>query len=326
MKITVTKLPHSEVKIEVVYTAEEFAPYWDRAKEKALVGVRVKGFRPGNAPEGLAEAGIDYDKVLGDATEETVRAALRTASDEEGLRFLGAPRVELKEHHNGISFMALAAVFPEIKLGRYKEIARAVLTEKRELSAGDTEVEDAVGWLLKSRKQEQLTDEFARTVGEFKGAADLKVSIREGILAEKTVHEADRKRAKMVEEIAKASKLDPPELMVERVAGGLADELRGTLESGGASFDEYVKAHYTDMAGLRAFLRPRAEANVLSNLVMHKIAEQEHLEPTPEEVQGEAARMTAQHKEKNFDAQRIFDYSYGKLQTEKVYRFLEEQK
>lgn len=325
MKKSVTKLPHSEVKIEVSYAAEEFASYWERAMDAARSRVRVKGFRPGAAPKELAEAGIDHDAVLREATEEAVKGALAAASDEEGLTFLGSPRVEVKEHDKGLTFTIQAAVFPEVKLADYKKIARTVMQEKREIAVSDKEVEDAVGWLLKSRKAEALTDEFARALGEFKDAADLKASVREGILVEKTVHEADRKRAKAVEEIAKASKIDLPEMMVERVTDGLVNELKAMLVSGGAlNFDEYVAAHYKDTAGLRAHLRSRAEANVSSNLIISKIAELERLEPTPDEVEEGAGRLTVQHKN-SVDPKRIFEYSYGKLQTEKVYRFLESQ-
>lgn len=324
MKRSIEKLPHSEVKIEVSYTTEEFAPYWERAKERALAGVRVKGFRPGMAPKGLAEAGIDHDKVLQEAVQEAVKGALRAASNEEGLAFLGSPRVEVKEHDKGLAFTIHAAVFPEVKLADYKKVARKVMAEQREIAVDDKEVEDSVAWLLKSRKAETLTDEFAKSVGEFKDAADLKTSIREGLMAEKTVREADRKRAKVIEEIAKASKLDLPEVMVERVTDGLVGELKAMLDAGGADFDEYVKKHYTDAAGLRAHLRPRAEANVSSNLVITKIAEAERLEPTPEEVDEEAAKLTPQLKN-SFDKRKILEYSYGKLRTEKVYRFLESQ-
>ena len=324
MKRSIAKLPHSEVRIEITYTAEEFAPYWDRAKERALSGVRIKGFRPGMAPKELAEAGIDHDNVLNEAVEEAVKSALNAVGGEERLRFLGSPKVEVKEHDKGLAFTIQAAVFPEVKLADYKKIARAVMQEKREVAVDDKEVEDSVAWLLKSRKAEMLTDEFAKSVGEFKDASDLKANIREGLLAEKTVHEADRKRAKVVEEIVKASKIDLPEVMIAHASDQMADELKATLQGGGANFDEYVQKHYTDMAGLRAHTRPRAEANVASNVVIHTLAESEHLEPTPEEVEEEVTKLAPQLKN-SFDKQKIFEYSYGKLQTEKVYRFLESQ-
>lgn len=311
MKKSVTKLPNSEVQIEISYTAEEFAPYWERAKAQALSGVRVKGFRPGMAPKELAEAGIDHDKVLNEAVEEAVREALAASRDEEGLVFLGSPRVEVKENDKGLAFVVQAAIFPEVKLADYKKVAAGVMREKREITVSDKEVEDAVGWLLKSRKTEALTDEFAKSVGGFKDVADLRASVREGLVAEKTVREADRKRAKMIEEIAKASKLDLPEVMVERVMDGMAEELKATLKAG-------------DAAGLRAHLRPRAQANISSNLIIGKIAELEHLEPTPEEVEEEAAKLAPQIKN-SFDKRKVFEYSYGKLQTEKVYKFLESQ-
>jgi hypothetical protein len=52
--------------------------------------------------------------------------------------------------------------------------------------------------------------------------------------------------------------------------------------------------------------------------VLLKIAEAERLEPTPEEISEEAARM-------NLDPKEHYDYSYGIVRSKKVFAFLEQQ-
>jgi FKBP-type peptidyl-prolyl cis-trans isomerase (trigger factor) len=323
MKRSIVKLPRSEVRIDVSYTTEEFAPYWERALDAACSEVHIKGFRRGTAPKELARTSVDHNRVFRGAIEEAARDALRAASNEEGLQFLGVPKVEIAERNGGVSFSIKVAVFPDVQLGDYKKIARGVMQEKRELAVSDEEVENAVKWLLKSRKAEELTDEFARGVGNFKNAEDLKTSIREGLLEEKAAREVDRKRAKMIEEIARASKIDLPAVMVERVLDQMVEDLKATLEAGGVNFNDYVAKHYKTFEELRASFLPRAEASVAGNLVINKIAEIEKLEPTPDEVEEEANKMMLRHYA--LDPKQAFDYSYGTIRAEKVYKFLESQ-
>ena len=72
-------------------------------------------------------------------------------------------------------------------------------------------------------------------------------------------------------------------------------------------------------ADLRKQMRPRAEQNVAQNLVMYQIAKDEKLEPTKEEVEADA-------KQNNVDLETHYDYSYGRVQNQKVFAFLEAQK
>ena len=50
MKVKVEKLEGSKVKVEVVLTKEEFNEQYEKAFEKVLKDVEVKGFRKGKVP------------------------------------------------------------------------------------------------------------------------------------------------------------------------------------------------------------------------------------------------------------------------------------
>lgn len=161
------------------------------------------------------------------------------------------------------------------------------------------------------RKLPELNDEFVQTLGPtFKTVADLKKNIEEGLTIEKKEKESERVRLKMLDEIAKDSKMELPEIMVERTLASMVADVKRMLPK---EPDQSPEAFEKD---LREKMRARAEQNVASNLVMYQIAKDEKIEPTKEEVEADA-------KQNNVDLEKHYDYSYGRVQNQKVFAFLE---
>lgn len=157
-----------------------------------------------------------------------------------------------------------------------------------------------------------LTDEFASGLGEkFKTVEDLKKSIREGMTMEKQEKELEKLRIKVLEEIAKDSKMDIPDIMVERTLDDMMDQYGQYLKGDAvdAKQEEFKKE-------MRNKLRERAVANVANNLVMYKVAQEQNLVPTAAEIEAEAAHH-------NVDAEKQHEQLYAMLQNKKVFEYLE---
>ena len=161
------------------------------------------------------------------------------------------------------------------------------------------------------RKLPELNDEFAKSLGpNFSSIADVRESVSKGLAFEKEEKEKDRIRAKMLQEIVKASRIDPPEIMVDKTLDTLIKEVKAMVKHSEAD-------PYTD-AELKKELGNKARERLLANLVIHKIVETEHLEPTAEEIKDEA-------RLRNLDPEKNYDYNYGIVQHRKVFEFLERQ-
>lgn len=161
------------------------------------------------------------------------------------------------------------------------------------------------------RKLPELNDEFVKTLGPtLKSIADLKKNIEEGLTVEKKEKEDERIRLKVLEEIAKDSKMELPEIMVERTLVAMIEDVKKMLPK---EPNQSPEAFEKD---LREKMRVRAEQNVATNLVMYQIAKDEKLEPTKEEVEADA-------KQNNVDLEKHYDYSYGRVQNQKVFALLE---
>lgn len=299
MKTTFKKLPGSKIELEASLTKDEFLPYYEAAHSRALQSVHLKGFRPGTAPRDLAEKAVNREEVFNEAMEEAVRRSLDEISKDNEWTLIDAPKIELENTEDlGLRYKAALTVFPEIKLGNYKKIAKKVLAERKEIKTEPKEVDDILDWIRNSRKKgaqiPELTDDFAKSLGKFNSVEELRKSITDGLLMEKEMKERDRLRVKILDEIIENSKIDTPDVMVAKT--------RGNLEK------QYGPATKID--------DDRAKKDVERNLVMYKIAQIEHLEPTEEEI---VKRQGGVENKQNYQ------YYYGIIQNEKVFEFLENQ-
>ncbi|MFH1758960.1 MAG: trigger factor [Patescibacteria group bacterium] len=299
MKHSFKKLPGSMMELEVDLTQEEFDKYYQPIYEEALSEVELKGFRKGAAPRELSARAVNKAKVFEDATTDAVRFSLNELVQDNKWILVDKPVVEITSGTDGLKYQAKITLFPEVKVADYKKIAkknidvRHPIIEKMEV--GDEEIEKSLYWLKKSRIKDgvepNLDDEFAKSVGKFESLSDLKSKIRSGLLEEKKWQEKEKTRIKMLEEIAEKSKIDIPQIMVDK-----------TKENYKCAEEE-------------------ARKRVTNHIIINEIAQKENLRPDEKEIEAEVAKY--QHQADQLDKSRFYDYIYGILQNKKVFEFLE---
>ena len=141
----VEKLEKSRVALEIAVGAEEFEAAVAKAYAKTRSRISVPGFRPGKAPRKMIEklygAGVFYS----DAVDEAFPEAYTKAVESEKLRTIGYPEVELVGDvtQDGFTFKATVAVYPEVKLGKYKGVS----AEKEEVKVSAEDVNERLGEL-----------------------------------------------------------------------------------------------------------------------------------------------------------------------------------
>lgn len=156
------------------------------------------------------------------------------------------------------------------------------------------------------REVPALTDDFAKGLGKFEKAADFRKSVQAGIAKEKEEKENERIRIKILEAIAKNSKIEPPQIMAERTLDNLVAKYKTILKDSAKESE------------LRKSLEEKAKNEVAGNLILYQIAKGQKIEPTKEEVEAEANKLAGK-----FDPQKVYDYSYGIVQNRKVFEYLE---
>lgn len=306
MKSSFAKQTGSIVDLKVELSLEEFKKYWEPAFEDAIANVHLKGFRPGQAPREMAKQYVNEEKVFEKAAHDAVRFSLNEVIEDNGWAVIDKPQVSINSEDKGFSYTAKLTLFPEIELGDYKQIAKRFNSEMvenaKKIEVAEKEVDDTLEWLKKSRNASELNDAFAQSLSSnFKTLTDLRQNTKEGILMEKKIQEKEKNRLKILEELIGESKVEIPQVMIDKTRAQVEKERPG------------AKAEDMEAA---------ARKRIMMQLIVYKIAQIEGLNPVKEEIEEELARMPKNDK---VDTSKFYDYIYDVLQNKKVFEFLENQ-
>ncbi|MBE6939490.1 MAG: trigger factor [Ruminococcaceae bacterium] len=115
------KLEKSKVALTIEVSAEEFEAAINKAYLKQRGKINMPGFRPGKAPRKMIESMYGVEVFYEEAVNIVLPDAYEGAVKEQGLEVVGYPEVELENcGKEGVTFKAVVAVYPEVKLGQYK--------------------------------------------------------------------------------------------------------------------------------------------------------------------------------------------------------------
>jgi trigger factor len=135
---------------------------------------------------------------------------------------------------------------------------------------------------VKRQALPELSDEFAREVGDFESLVALRAAVREDLEAEARREADARVRSDLIDQIAAANNVAVPPSLLDRAlaayasAYGIADDQRGRFAS------EF---------------RPVAEAGVRRDLIVARVAEQAGLAATPEALAARIAEVAGRRNE-----------------------------
>jgi trigger factor len=121
VKLTVERLPESQVLLDIVADDDEFAKAMDRAYRQVAKQVAVPGFRKGKAPRNMIERLYGRGVFLEEANKELMTDLYRRALDQEALRPVGEPEVEVVGTEP-LAFKVTVPIFPTVEPGAYGEV------------------------------------------------------------------------------------------------------------------------------------------------------------------------------------------------------------
>ncbi len=175
----------------------------------------------------------------------------------------------------------------------------------------------------------EITDEFAKGVGNFSNVQELEKNIRKGIEQEKEQAEKDRRRGQILETIAEKTEGDIPSVLIERENENLTANFKEQIKSKtGLSFEDYLtKAKKTEEEMLKS-LSEEAKKRVKQFLILKQIAEKEKIGASEEEIKEESDKIlkryqSTQEAEKDIDAKQLKAYTEEVVKNEKVFKLLE---
>lgn len=353
MKIKLTKLPKSEIQLDIVVDEKAFETYRERGFKSIQQVVEIDGFRKGNAPEDMIIKKYGEMTILEEMANIALRDAYVEAIKEHKFNPIADPKVTITKLAKGnpLELTMIVPIIPEVELPSYKKIAKEAVVTDEKIEVTDKDIDDVVEELRKGRSHQhahdheghnhadheghdhphdevalpELNDEFAQGFGDdFKTLNDLRTKIGENMKLEKEQKLREKRRAAIMEKLIAETKTELPEAIIENELSNMLSQMKADVTRYGGTWQEYLQHSKKTEEEMKSSWRDDAGKRAMSQLVLHKIAEAEKLIATEQEVEVELVRLMTQMQD--VDEERAKGYLYQALTNEKVLKFLEESK
>ncbi len=115
IKVT-TKSAPSQVTLTISVDEQFIAPYKQAVLKRLKKDVKISGFRPGMAPDNLAEKELGEARVQADVLDEVIMHAYSRAVRDEKIETVASPKITLKKFvpYTDLEFEAEAPIMPNI--------------------------------------------------------------------------------------------------------------------------------------------------------------------------------------------------------------------
>jgi trigger factor len=200
--------------------------------------------------------------------------------------------------------------------------------QKKELAGKDVEFTVRIKAVQKMDIPE-MTDDFAKKLGNFENVDALKKNVNDGLLTEKQKAETDRLRNAMLEKISEEMSADIPDSLInlekQRVLEDLKERVRQGLQ---VSFEEYLKKINKTEKELLDSFSEQAQKRARFGLALAEIAKSEKIEATEDEIAKETQDFLKKYPDvktvqSQFDPDRLREYIKEAIMNEKTFKFLD---
>ena len=147
---------------------------------------------------------------------------------------------------------------------------------------------------IKQKALPELSDDFAKELGEFTGLDAVRKQIRDNMEAEKRHTAEHEAKDKLVAELVKRNDFEVPESLIERQIDLRLERGLRALAAQGMKMEDLKKM---DLPRLRAGQREQAVNDMKSSLLLERVADLEKIEVSEEEVNRELESLAKQSKQ-----------------------------
>ncbi len=182
---------------------------------------------------------------------------------------------------------------------------------------------------IQSVELPKVDDEFVKSLGNFKNMGQLMDSIKDGITEEKKLKEKQRVRLEIVNHIIKNSSIVIPEVLVSQQLDSMMINLDKDLHANGMELGPYLAQMGKTQDDLRGQWRDEAERQVKIVMILHRIARDNNISASHEEVDESLSAtvqsmiMKGEVDKANLDVDSLRDNISSRIINERVLDFLE---
>ncbi len=297
-----------EVEIKAEIPADVLVRYRATALKEIQKTAKLDGFRPGKAPEDRIISVYGESAILREAAQEAIQHELPELFAAEKLLIIEAPKVstEAPEAGKPLIFTARAALAPSVELPDFKKISKKHTDKKEEVSVSDEEHMQALTHLRRERARiekietgteaqkateesraadvkdlPELDDMFVQSLG-YESAQKFVDALRENIKNEKEMQANEKRRAAILDDLVKDSKISYPvslrEYELDDMEGRISAQ-GGSASGGKDGFEIYLKQVGKTREQIREEWKDAADKRAKVRLILAEIARAEKIEP-----------------------------------------------
>jgi len=137
---------------------------------------------------------------------------------------------------------------------------------------------------VKTKRLPPLDDDFAKTVGEFDSLDELKDDLRTRLAGVKVSLVEEEIRSLVLDELVRASDLDPPQKLIEQEFEHRLGHLEDDLKRAGLSLAAYAREAQLTELEVRRDIRSGAASSVKAELLLEQVARDQEIEVTEEDL------------------------------------------
>lgn len=333
--IKIKKQKDSTLEVEGEISGDILKRHHGRLFQEFRKNIETPGFRKGHAPEDVAKKHLNEKHLLEEAAYAALEEQYPIILEMHDIDPITPPHINITKLALGspIGFRFVVGTKPEFSLPKYKKIAKKILEEKKDPEVSEKEVDDVVTQIQIMRapikdtgekgvqETEALTDDFVKTLGAFESVEDFKNKIRENLMEEKKVEVQRAQREKIAQALVENTKISLPPMLIEEEIERVMRKIEEQMEKNSLTKEDYFLKIKKTEEDFKKEQQTYIECQYKTKFILEKIAEEESIVPTEEEIEQELAQFLAHYKD--VDPDNAARYVSETIQNEKTLRFLE---
>ncbi len=160
---------------------------------------------------------------------------------------------------------------------------------------------------IKTQELPELDDEFAKDVSEFDTFEEFKADMTKKIKEQNKEKSKKELEDKILEIVCDNTEIDIPEVMFENAVEDQLRDFAMQLQYQGLTIEQYAQYTGLTLDAMKAQIRPNAEKQVKTSLVLEKIAKVEEISVTDKEVEAELEKIAQQSNMKVEDVKKYIN-------------------
>ena len=145
---------------------------------------------------------------------------------------------------------------------------------------------------VKEEQLPEIDDEFVKDVSEYDTLEELKKATRERLEKYAKAGAETKMQDAALVKVVEANEVEVPVVMIEDEMSRMMQELDQQLRYQGLNLGQYMEFTGKDMAAFRDEIKPDAERQVKTRIILNSIVDAEKIEVSDEEMEEEMAKQT----------------------------------